>query len=322
MKRVVPVLILLCGCDGGREDVPADLPTSASGTTTSATGDATASSGTTAVTLSEPTTSNTGSSTTGSDDSESDSEGGPVNFDLGPVSDVGSLGPTSCNDGTVILTATLRDFASTHPDFESFWGAQASPDLVLADLGADDLPVHNPAAPLPPATSSSTQITSADSFSEWYADVADVNVTTSFEFELTEDPPGSGLFVFDDGTFFPLDDMGWNAAPGPNNETLPDANGEQHNFHFTTEIHTTFEYEAGQLFTFIGDDDLWVFVDGQRVIDLGGLHGELEGSVDLDTLGLNAGETYTMDIFHAERRHDGSHFRIETSIQCFTPPAG
>ena len=61
---------------------------------------------------------------------------------------------------------------------------------------------------------------------------------------------------------------------------------------------------------------------GARVIDLGGLHGELTGSIDLDTLGLTDGESYTMDIFHAERRHDGSHFRIETSIQCFAPPAG
>jgi fibro-slime domain-containing protein len=58
------------------------------------------------------------------------------------------------------------------------------------------------------------------------------------------------------------------------------------------------------------------------VIDLGGLHGEVEGTVDLDTLGLTEGEVYARDIFHAERRHDGSHFRIETSIECFLPPAG
>jgi len=247
---------------------------------------------------------------------------GPVSFDVGSVSDLGTVGPKACNDGTVTLTATLRDFASSHPDFEAFWGGDPSLDLVETLLGPDGLPVYNPTPPAPPPGSSPTQITSGDTFAQWYADTDGVNVAVPFDIELVETSPGSGLYVFDDDTFFPLDGAGWNAAAGPNNETFPDGSGTPHNFHFTTEIHTTFEYAPGQVFTFIGDDDLWVFVDGARVIDLGGLHGELTGSIDLDTLGLTDGESYTMDIFHAERRHDGSHFRIETSIQCFAPPAG
>ena len=92
--------------------------------------------------------------------------------------------------------------------------------------------------------------------------------------------------------------------------------------HVMVRCNLTVVYEPGQVFTFMGDDDLWVFIDGALVIDLGGLHGQLMGSVDLDTLGLAAEQTYDMDIFHAERRHDGSNFRIETSISCFFPPAG
>ena len=76
------------------------------------------------------------------------------------------------------------------------------------------------------------------------------------------------------------------------------------------------------MFTFRGDDDLWLFVNGQLALDLGGLHPALEGSVVMDSLGLVPGETYPMDIFHAERRTNASNFRIVTNIECFTDPVG
>lgn len=249
-----------------------------------------------------------------------DDDGPPVIFDVGGANGTSGGRMQDCQGDTTVLQATVRDFGSSHPDFEVFWGGDPTTGLVLSGLGADQTPQFNPSVPTPPATSSPTQITSAQTFAQWFHDVQDINLPVEIDIELAETEPG--LFVFDDATFFPLDDAGFNAAPGPNNETFPDSLGDQHNFHFTTEIHTSFEYSPGQIFTFIGDDDLWVFVNGALVIDLGGLHGELEGSVDMDTLGLAQGTTYAMDVFHAERRHDGSHFRIETSIECFLPPAG
>jgi fibro-slime domain-containing protein len=88
---------------------------------------------------------------------------------------------------------------------------------------------------------------------------------------------------------------------------------------FTSEIHSEFVYEEGQVFTFSGDDDVWIFIDGTLAVDVGGLHTEESGSVDLDTLGLTPGETYNIDMFHAERCYPVSVFKLQTSIDCFTP---
>jgi len=132
---------------------------------------------------------------------------------------------------------------------------------------------------------------------------------------LQENSPG--IYGFESSKFYPLDGMGWN-------DTAIGADGGPHNFLFTTEIHTQFQYHANQTFSFRGDDDLWLFINGRLAIDLGGVHMPAEQVVNLGqiaaTFGLVEGQTYKMDIFHAERRPNGSNFKVQTSISCFTDP--
>ena len=71
-------------------------------------------------------------------------------------------------------------------------------------------------------------------------------------------------------------------------------------------------------FSFTGDDDVWVFINGKLAVDIGGVHGQAKRSINLDDeadeLGLVEGETYALDFFFAERHTTESNFRIETTL--------
>ncbi len=125
----------------------------------------------------------------------------------------------------------------------------------------------------------------------------------------------SGISTYDNQSFFPIDGE------------LFGNEGNPHNFHFTFELHTTFVYKAGDTFRFRGDDDLWLFVNKQLVIDLGGVHAAEEQAISLDqlapTIGLTAGGEYAFDLFYNERHTTQSEIEIQMTLvfkDCGTGP--
>jgi fibro-slime domain-containing protein len=161
-----------------------------------------------------------------------------------------------------------------------------------------------------------------DDFKDWYNDNPSKN--RSFYTDLVLTNSGDGIYTYTNMDFFPLDPgAGWQKFnPTDPNPFGPEARlNSNHVFGFTMELHSVFTYTAGQgqTFSFSGDDDVWVFINGKLVIDLGGLHPQLNASVDLDQrasfLGLVDGGNYPLDFFFAERHSTASRCQISTSLQ-------
>ena len=78
--------------------------------------------------------------------------------------------------------------------------------------------------------------------------------------------------------------------------------------------------DSNLYFTFTGDDDVYMYINGVLALDLGGAHGRNSKTVNLNDLdatkyGLKEGQVATFTFFYMERCSDASTFGIKTNMK-------
>jgi fibro-slime domain-containing protein len=157
--------------------------------------------------------------------------------------------------------------------------------------------------------SSTAGIPNAAGFNQWYNDVLGVNLSMPHTILLGRDVSNT-KWQFINDAFWPID------------KKLKGNESQAHNAYFTWTCSAQFIHHGcmDTFVEFLGKDDMWVFINGKLVMDRGGVIPTLTHHVDMDRLGLNDGQVYTIDLFYAQRNASVSQFRLFTNLDLIEQP--
>lgn len=120
--------------------------------------------------------------------------------------------------------------------------------------------------------------------------------------------------------FWPLDGVNYTGMDTRRSGNSDD--GKTHNWHFGMRYDFSFrigDYVGPMNFYFRGDDDFWLFLDGELIVDLGGIHSAVGQAVDLkpyleENGVIDGDKQHRLSVFYMERGGFGSCCYMQFTI--------